>query len=98
MLRAVSTARDPKGKARVTRHHLPQVGAVGRSGTGKTGLRTSSRAAATTRVAHSPVRPSPTRPIHSAMARARPSQPAQPSSAPAQTNNPVAIICHTMVW
>src|ERR1700691_5505559 len=46
MSHVTRTARDLKGMARVTRHHLPQVGVVGSAGTGRDGLRTSARATA----------------------------------------------------
>ena len=98
MFRVTRTARDLKGMARVTRHHVPQVGAVGWAGTGKAGLRTSASAAAVTSAARCPARPSPTSPIQSTTATANPNQPAQFESAPAQMKRPVATTCQRMFW
>ena len=98
MLRLTRTARDPKGIARVTLHQRPQVGAVGFTGTGKAGVRTSPRAAAVTPAARCPAMPSPTSPIQSTTATARPSHPAQFDSAPAQTKRPVATACQKIFW
>ena len=99
MLRVTRTALFLIGMALVRRHQRPQVGAVGRSGTGNVaGSRTSSREAATTSVARAPAMPSPTRPAQPTKARARARSPAQLPSAPAQMKRAVAIACQTMFW
>ena len=93
-----STARPLRGTAWVTRHHRPHVGFTCPVGTGKSALRTSSRAAPTTPAARRPVTASPTRPAQLTTATASPSQPAQPVKAPKIAKTTVAATSQTMFW